>query len=166
MYDAPPVMSAHCSATCRSLLAAFLLSLLVAARVQAQDAATVLLQQEVLELKRVNQQLEQRIESLERQLAGQGGTAASRVPAPSGSTAATVAANLSWINAADWDRLKPGTPELEVVRILGVPNSMRSAANGRQVLYYAVEIGTGSFLSGSVTLADHRVVEVQKPVFR
>ena len=75
-------------------------------------------------------------------------------------------ANLSWMNSADWDRLKPGTPELEVIRILGVPNSLRNDANGRQVLFYALEIGSGSFLSGSVTMADHRVVEVQKPTLK
>ena len=153
-----------------SLPALILLSVLAAARAHSQDAATVLLQQDVLELKRVNQQLERRIETLERELASQGGAAAgaagARAAPTGGNPLPGSPANLSWMNNADWDRLKTGTPELEVIRILGVPNSLRNAADGRQVLYYALEIGTGSFLSGSVTLADHRVVEVQKPTLK
>jgi len=160
-------MSAYPHFTARTRMPALMLLALVAvATAQAQDAATVLLQQDVLELKRVNQQLERRIEVLEQQLAGQGVTGALRGTTASGNPAAGSVATLAWINPADWDRLKPGMPELEVVRILGVPNSLRTNAMGQQVLYYAVEIGTGSFLSGSVTLADHRVVELQKPAFR
>jgi hypothetical protein len=170
MADASSYMVAHPPIPARSSLPALLLLLLGFTCARAQDAATVQLQQEVLELKRVNQQMERRIETLERQLAGQGGVAG----AAPGARAASTGGNplpgspvaLSWMNTADWDRLKPGTQELEVIRILGVPNSLRHAANGQQVLYYALEIGTGSFLSGSVTLADHRVVEVQKPTLK
>jgi hypothetical protein len=142
--------------------------IVAAARAHADDAATVLLQQDVLELKRVNQQLERRIESLERQTAGQGGqTAPATTPrsGPSG-VAPGDATALRWMNIAEWDRIKPGMAELEVIRILGVPNSLRDAGPGRQVVFYALEIGTGRFLSGSVTLAEHRVAEVQKPTLK
>ena len=134
----------------------------------AQDAATVQLQQDVLELKRINQILERRIESLEIQLTGQGGQAASGLTPRSGASGAASAnaATLRWMNNVEWERIKPGMPEMEVIRILGVPNSLRDAQQGRQVIFYALEIGTGRFLSGSVTLADHRVVEVQKPALK
>lgn len=135
---------------------------------QAQDAATVQLQQDVLELKRINQLLERRIESLEIQLTGQGGQAVNRPatrPGPAGA-ASTDPLSLRWMSSAEWERIRPGMPEMEVIRILGVPNSLRDAEAGRQVIFYALEIGTGRFLSGSVTLADHRVVEVQKPALK
>jgi hypothetical protein len=139
-----------------------------AAPVRAQDAATVQLQQDVLELKRVNQLLERRIESLEIQLSGQSGQSATRLATRPGANGAASADPLSlrWMNNAEWERIKPGMPEMEVIRILGVPNSLRDADPGRQVIFYALEIGTGRFLSGSVTLADHRVVEVQKPALK
>ncbi len=134
----------------------------------AQDAATVQLQQDVLELKRVNQLLERRIESLEIQLSGQGGQTASGLATRPGTPGAASAnpATLRWMNNAEWERIKPGMPEMEVIRILGVPNSLRDADPGRQVIFYALEIGTGRFLSGSVTLADHRVVDVQRPALK
>jgi hypothetical protein len=148
---------------------------MLATTLHAQDAATIQLQQDVLELKRLNQQLERRIENLERQLgqvSGQSNLTNAGIAArgAAGATAGGVAggpnALPSWFNSADWDRIKPGMPELDVIRILGVPNSLRDSANGRQVIYYAVEIGTARFLSGSVTLAGHQVVEVQKPTLK
>jgi hypothetical protein len=175
--------------------AALMLAVLPAPPALAQDAATVQLQQQVMELQRANQQLEQRIAQLERFTAGQSGLATGAslprggvgtitgaqsvggVLVP-GSTATTHAAGgattqppgpngvPSWLNSADWDRIRPGMPELDVIRILGVPNSLRDAGNGRMTIFYAVEIGTARFLSGTVTLADRRVVEVQKPALR
>jgi hypothetical protein len=138
------------------------------APVAAQDAATTQLQQDVLELKRVNQLMERRIESLEAQLSGQGGTvpmgsAGAGGLRPGAPGVAASPATLRWMDNAEWERIKPGMPEMEVIRILGVPNSLRDADQGRKVIFYALEIGTARFLSGSVTLADHRVVEVQKP---
>ena len=167
----------------RSAILAALLALPVVA--PAQDAATVQLQQEVLELKRVNMLLEQRVTALERQVSAQSGLAVPMI-APSGSVGLTgagaaaaaggvgrsslaglpPAAQLPWMDSANWDRIKAGMPEMEVIRILGVPNSLRDANPGRQVIFYALEIGTGRFLSGSVTLSEHRVVDVQKPLLK
>lgn len=150
-----------------------------------QDAATVQLQQEVLELKRVNSMLEQRVTALERQVSAQSGLAVPMI-APSSSVGLTgagaaagagaartgapaampLAAQLPWMDSGNWDRIRTGMPEMEVIRILGVPNSLRDGEQGRQVIFYALEIGTGRFLSGSVTLADHRVVDVQRPLLK
>lgn len=169
------------------------IALLGAVPAFAQDAATVQLQQQIMELQRINQQLEQRIAQLERIAAGQSGLATGSslprggagtitgaqavggvlVPGSTGTQAGGAAtpppgpnALPSWTNSADWDRIRPGMPELDVIHILGVPNTLRDAGNGRMTIFYAVEIGTARFLSGTVTLADHRVVEVQKPTLR
>jgi hypothetical protein len=131
------------------------------------DAAIFLLQQDVLELKRIVQQQQQQIEFLQQQHATQS-NANSPVPAArTGPQSAGAAASPPlWLNAAAWDRVKTGMVELDVVRLLGVPSTLRDAAGNRHVLYYAVEMGTGRFLSGSVTLADRKVTEVQRPTFK
>jgi hypothetical protein len=150
---------------------------------QQVDIAAALMQQDVSELKRVVQQQEMRLQAMEQELAdvraASGAAPTARASAGGGSLATSSSSALSsagvvrqpsarptWLDTADWDKLKPGTAELDVVRILGVPNSLRSADTNRQVLYYAVEIGTGRFLSGTVTLIDHRVSEVQKPTIK
>lgn len=130
----------------------------------ADDIRTGKLEQDVLELQRQARQQDRRIEALERELA--------TVPRGSGSVPAGArAANSSlpgtWMQIANWDRLKPGMPELDVVQALGPPTSLRNAEDGsRKTLYYAMEIGTGSFLIGTVVIAGQRIVEIQKPTFR
>jgi hypothetical protein len=55
--------------------------------------------------------------------------------------------------------------ELEVLSTLGPPTTMRDE-DGAKVLRYALEISSGGFLSGSVTLRDHVVAEVRKPALQ
>jgi hypothetical protein len=139
------------------------LLLLVSAVTVADELKTTNLQQDVLELQRLVRQQQTRIEALERQLGSRPPVTTTATPGVTRTT--EVPAN--WLNGGDWDRVRPGTSELEVIRILGVPNSLRKSADGgRRILYYALEIGTGGFLSGSVTIADHKVVEVEKPTIK
>src|SRR5688572_17644339 len=49
--------------------------------------------------------------------------------------------SFDWLSAVNWDRVRPGMSELEVIGILGPPTSMRPAEDGR-VLLYAMEIGS------------------------
>jgi hypothetical protein len=148
--------------------AAFLLAALAAcywnppARA-ADDLRTGKLEQDVLELQRQVRQQDRRVETLERELATmpRSGAAAAggRPPSPSPAGA--------WMQIANWDRLMPGMPELDVVQALGPPTSLRSAEDSsRKTLYYAMEIGTGSFLIGTVVIAGQRIVEIHKPTFR
>jgi hypothetical protein len=68
---------------------------------------------------------------------------------------------------ANWEKLRSGMPELEVVQVLGPPTSLRDATDGKsKTLYYAMEIGTGSFLMGSIVIADQRILEIHKPTFK
>lgn len=68
----------------------------------------------------------------------------------------------AWLKAAQWDRVRPGMSELEVIELLGPPTSLRTE-DGKHLMLYALEIDSSSFLGGSVVLEDHQVVEVQKP---
>jgi hypothetical protein len=130
---------------------------------RADELKTTNLQQDVLELQRLVRQQQQHIEALERQAGSRPPVSTTAAPG----VARTTEVPANWLNGSDWERVRPGTSELEVIRILGVPSSLRKSADGVQrVLYYALEIGTGGFLSGSVTIADHKVVAMEKPTIK
>ena len=76
-----------------------------------------------------------------------------------------VPSSTAWLEAARWDRVRPGMSELEVIGILGPPTSMRQEGEAR-VLLYAMEIGSAGFLGGNVELRDRAVSEVHKPTLK
>ena len=139
-----------------------LLALLGQSALAADDATYRLmkLEQDVGNLERQVQTLTRQLDELKQQSA-RGGDRSSA--APRASTAA--ASSTNWLEAARWDRVRPGMGELEVIDILGPPTSMRQEGETR-VLLYALEIGSTGFLGGSVALRDRKVSEVLKPVLR
>jgi hypothetical protein len=148
--------------------------MLLATAAQAADSYEVTkLQQDVVELQQLVHVQERKLELLERQLAEMrtlGPAPASGVRTPG--TPATATRRLDptqapWLNLANWDRIHTGTEEPEVLQVLGVPNTVRSAPDGRvRTLLYAIELGTGGFLGGSVVLTERRVTEINKPGLR
>ena len=146
----------------RNLLIA-LLALLGQSALAADDATYRLmkLEQDVRNLERQVQTLTRQLDELKQQSA-RGGDRSSPAPPSSAPPAATSG---EWLEAARWDRVRPGMGELEVINILGPPTSMRQEGDVR-VLLYAVEIGSGSFLGGSVELRDRKVSEVNEPVLK
>ena len=145
----------------RSLLIA-LLALLGQSALAADDATYRLmkLEQDVRNLERQVQTLTRQLDEL-RQQSARAGDRSSTVPrsstAPPSST--------EWLEAARWDRVRPGMGELEVINILGPPTSMRQEGEAR-VLLYALEIGASGFLGGSVELRDRKVSAVLKPALK
>jgi hypothetical protein len=142
----------------------------------ADDIRLNKIEQDVLELQRTVRQQERQIESLQRELvdaralldargtqpAARG--AVSRGAATNAATARAANPGLPWLVDANWDRLRVGMSELDVIGILGTPNTLRTAADTqRKTLYYALEFESGGFLSGSVTMADQRVVAIERP---
>jgi hypothetical protein len=117
--------------------------------------------------------LEQEVRNLQRQvmaLSRQMDEMRSRPERPAAQTPATAAVVPSpgpdqWMDSARWRQVRPGMNELEVIRLLGAPTSMRAEGDAR-VLLYALEIGTSGFLGGSVTLRDRTVVEVRPPTLQ
>lgn len=72
-----------------------------------------------------------------------------------------------WLVAGNWNRVKPAMTELEVIAILGTPSSVRAGADAStRTLLYALEIGTGAFLAGSVEIGANGVTAVSKPALR
>lgn len=82
---------------------------------------------------------------------------ASRVPATD--------ADARWLSAAQWQKLRPGMDELEIIGLLGPPTSMRGQESER-VLLYALEIGNSGFLAGSITLRDRAAVSIETPTLK
>lgn len=142
--------------TARSILMA--LAFLPLAAHSADDGRIRYLEQEVRNLQRQVSEVSRRIDGLTRPALPPAGT-------PSREPRTESAISDQWIDAGKWDQLRPGLGEIDVIRLLGPPTSMRDTADGR-TLFYALEIGTTGFLGGSVTLRDRLVTAVQKPVLQ
>jgi outer membrane murein-binding lipoprotein Lpp len=143
----------------RLLVAATMLGAPIAA-IAANDLKVSQLEQDVRDLQRQVRAQSQQIEALRAQLL-------QPADRPVTSTSPTIATPgpVTWLEASRWQQLQAGMSELQVISSLGPPTSMREKG-GDRVLMYALEIGSSGFLSGSVTLHDRVVVDVQKPALR
>jgi hypothetical protein len=142
----------------RYLILAPLLAL-IAASANGDDFKIIKLEQDVRNLERQVGVLSRQVDELSGRLSRSGEhPAAPRANAGEPPSSA-------WLRAENWDRIRPGMSELEVINALGPPASMRVDDDAR-ILLYALEIGSDGFLSGSVTLMDRRVVDVEKPVLK
>jgi hypothetical protein len=142
----------------RYLILAPLLALISAAAC-GDDFKIIKLEQDVRNLERQVSVLSRQIDDLRMQLSRSGDRPISARPTTAASSSS------DWLLASNWARVRAGMSELEVIDALGPPTSMRVDDDAR-VLLYALEIGTGAFLSGSVTLKERRVVDVERPTLK
>lgn len=127
----------------------------------ADDYKVIKLEQDVRRLEQQVRDLSREIAELRRQTGGP------RFPAPREQEQPAPSTSASWLQARNWQRLRVGMTELEVIYVLGPPTSTRVPGDGTaRILFYALEIDTGSFLGGSVELRDRRVVEINTPVLK
>lgn len=137
----------------------------------AQDSHQVArLEQEVRQLQREVGTLSQLVNQLRSQADRQPPVATAPLPALSGATGARVAPPATatlprWVDADRWQRMQPGMNELQVIGELGPPTSTRRDGS-RHTLFYALEIGPGAFLAGSVSLQDQAVVTIETPALK
>jgi hypothetical protein len=141
--------------------------LLLPALTWADDYKVIKLEQDMRNLERQVNELRRQVEVLERRESGElPPTMRPRQPAKPSDTAPAEESTL-WYSSANWDRVKVGMNELDVIRLLGKPNSVRAADADSRTLLYALEIGSGAgFLSGSVELRSHQVTAVNRPVLK
>jgi hypothetical protein len=127
----------------------------------ADDFKVIKLEQDVINLQRRVEELSREVDQLQQRAANPSTSpAAAATSPPSDDTA-------RWLRAANWNRVRPGMSELEVIEILGPPASVRgSAADSSRTLMYAMELGSAAFLAGSVTLEAHEVAEIEPPTLR
>ncbi|MGC3981548.1 MAG: hypothetical protein QM808_09830 [Steroidobacteraceae bacterium] len=72
-----------------------------------------------------------------------------------------------WLNATNWNKVKPGMSELQVIEILGTPTQMRISDDKRtRTLLYGLEIGRSGFLTGKVTMVGGQTAGVEIPTLR
>jgi predicted RNase H-like nuclease (RuvC/YqgF family) len=120
------------------------------------------LENEVNRLQRELQTQSRRIDELERTT--RSGATAPRLPPVSSPREDSSPA---WLVSTNWDRLKPGMKELEVIALLGRPTSVRDAGDGKQhALFYALELGPNAILSGNVQIGASGVTEIHRPALR
>jgi hypothetical protein len=142
------------------------LGLLIAvpASVPADDFKVIKLEQDVRNLERQVSDLYRQVNALQRR-----GTESETTPSAADHAIQSVPVpdNVPWFDVRNWDRVRVGMNELDVIHLLGKPTSMRGgeAADARTLLY-ATEIGSSGFLSGSVELKNRQVVAVNKPVLK
>src|SRR5438034_9453869 len=73
---------------------------------------------------------------------------------------------LGWKVPLNWDKVRYGMSERQVISILGQPTSVEEPIRGGlRTLFYRGEVGSSGFVSGNVQLSDDRVYLVNKPVF-
>lgn len=151
----------------RLLMALLLFAPLIAA---AQDAVKVArLELDVRQLQREVSMLSQLVNQLRRR--GDDAQPALSLPPPAspGTSARMTPAAPStlpqWVSASRWQGVRQGMTELEVISALGVPTSVRKQGED-QVLLYALELGSATFLAGSVTLRNEGVLAVEVPVLK
>lgn len=129
----------------------------------ADDFKVIKLEQDVRRLEQQVRELSRQVSELRRYA----GTSPAPVLAPASPEGTTSSSSAPWLQAKNWQRLQLGMSELQVIETLGPPTSTRGATDASaRVLFYALEIGTGSFLGGSVELRDRRVVEINPPVLK
>jgi predicted RNase H-like nuclease (RuvC/YqgF family) len=119
------------------------------------------LESEVMRLQRELDAQSRRIEDLERSLRNVGPVSPiDATPRPADNSPA-------WLVTANWDRLRPGMKDLDVIAVLGRPTSVRTDPDGKShALLYALELGPNAVLAGNVRMSDAGVAEINRPTLK
>ncbi|HEU4627264.1 MAG TPA: hypothetical protein VFS52_21065 [Steroidobacteraceae bacterium] len=133
---------------------------------QAQDELRVRqLENEVSRLQRELDAQSRRIDELERNLRGT--TTRSLPPAPPDAVRRNTESSPAWLVVTNWDRVKPGMKDIDVIALLGRPTTVRPDPDGKgHSLMYALELGPNAVLAGNVRLDEKGVAQVTKPTLR
>ena len=146
----------------RIVLMALLLIAAAHGAAAQDDYKVIKLEQDMRNLERQVQELSRQLGQAQRQIAQLGGRPVTRTDSAEPAAADT---STPWLNVKNWDRLREGMTELQVIELLGPPTSVRAEGNGR-TLFYAMEIGSNGFLSGTVRFEERKVEDIQKPTLR
>jgi hypothetical protein len=132
--------------------------------VLAQDDLRVRqLENEVLRLQREIDAQNQRIERLESNARAPGS-----VPLPPSVVSPRAAdSSPAWLVSTNWDKVRTGMKEIDVIALLGRPSSVRSDKDPPgHTMFYALELGPNQFLTGNVRFGDAGVAEISRPTLR
>jgi hypothetical protein len=127
-----------------------------------QESLNVDLQKRIAELEKTIINYESRIAALEVELAQLKvilGIQSSTKESPR----AILNASIGWKESSNWEKIKNGMSEKQVIAILGKPTSISDGVF--RILYYQGEVPGSGYVSGNVKLTDDRVYLLEKPVF-
>lgn len=124
---------------------------------QKGDPEIAKLVKEIDDLKQLTADQDKRIADLEKTVKM---LQALLVPVPKPIPAPTPA----WTSASNWNLIKAGMSEAQVVDLLGPATRVQSVTDSR-TLFYEPDPRSSSTLSGSVTLKDDRVIAMSPPAF-
>ena len=133
---------------------------------QAQDELRVRqLENEVSRLQRELDAQSRRIDELERNI--RGASANSLSPAAPDVIRRDTESSPAWLLTTNWDRIKPGMKDVDVIALLGRPTAVRPDPDGKgHALMYALELGPNAVLAGNVRFDESGVAQVTKPTLR
>lgn len=141
-------------------LSAFAVTVPAIAQLPVDDQRVRTLEAEVSQLQRELDAQSRRIDMLE-----QGGRLNPLVPPPASGLREN--GSPAWLVGASWERIKPRMSALEVIAIMGRPTSTRHDEAGKLILlFYAMELGPDTALSGTIRLDESGVVEINRPVLK
>ena len=129
----------------------------VAVIAQTHDPRVDQLTKEVAQLKTAVAEQDGRIAELEKMVKA---LLASAEPPPKPIPSPTPA----WLSPSNWNQIRKGMSEAQVVDILGEPTSVDTSIDVRTLLYQPDSQSTVR-LQGSVTLTDDRVTAMTPPAF-
>jgi hypothetical protein len=130
------------------------------AQLPVDDQRVRQLESDLLRLQRMVDDQARRIQYLEQSMQIVSPPSASLLPAP----LAPQNSSPAWLVSASWDRIKRGMTPQQVMAVLGRPTSTRNAEDGKlRLLYYAMELGPDTYLTGSIRVDDSGVVEINRP---
>jgi hypothetical protein len=141
------------------------IALLAAAPGWAEDTLRIRqLESEVQRLQREVDAQARRIDQLE-QRAGTPGVPLATTPPVTARQSSE--GSPAWLLSTNWDRIKPGMKDVDVIALLGRPTTVRRDPDGKgHALMYALEIGPNAVLAGNVRVTETGVAEVTKPTLR
>ncbi len=130
--------------------------------VAQEDLRLRQLENEVLRLQREIDTQNQRIDRLESNTRSSGVLPPTAVVTPRAADSSP-----AWLLSTNWDKVRTGMKELDVIALLGRPTSVHTDEDTKShTMFYAMELGPNTFLTGNVRFGDAGVAEINKPALR
>jgi len=127
----------------------------------SQSATVEKLQKEIISLKQAINELNTRIEKLEKIF---NNIEISESKTSQSYSSVSHKNQLPWHNKKNWEKIRDGMSESQVISILGEPTSKKDVGSYKTIFYQGEVSGSG-FVSGNIKFDEDRVWGINIPVF-
>lgn len=121
------------------------------------------IEQSIRDLQTTVREQARTIADLQQQLSGST-RKSDAIPTPAGTS--QLPTEQRWLSLANWQKIKPGMNELQIIEILGMPTQVRLDSAQTRSLLYAMEIGRSGFLTGRVVITAGQSTTVEIPTLK